>query len=75
LHDYLSPIAIHIACAERAGCDVLLAYDSVMVKQTHPTISIEWPREIIAESENLRLTFGEPQTLLALESSGEKERA
>jgi predicted nucleic acid-binding protein len=35
--------AIHLACAERANCEVLLAYDTDLTKQTHDSIRIEWP--------------------------------
>jgi predicted nucleic acid-binding protein len=40
--------AIHLACAERANCDVLLAYDPDLSKQTHDAMSIEWPSAIVA---------------------------
>ena len=36
--------AIHLACAERADCEVLLAYDPDLTKQSHDSISIEWPQ-------------------------------
>jgi predicted nucleic acid-binding protein len=35
--------AIHIASAEKAGCDAILAYDPDFTKQTHETIDIKWP--------------------------------
>jgi predicted nucleic acid-binding protein len=35
--------AIHIASAEKAGCDAILAYDPDFTKQTHATIDIDWP--------------------------------
>jgi len=35
--------AIHIASAEKAGCDVILAYDPDFTQQTHETIDIDWP--------------------------------
>lgn len=36
--------AIHLACALRARCDVLLAWDNRFVKAQHPDIPIEEPR-------------------------------
>jgi predicted nucleic acid-binding protein len=36
--------AIHLACALRGGCDVLLAWDDRFVKVQHPTLRIEEPR-------------------------------
>lgn len=36
--------AVHLACAIRAGCDVLLAWDDRFIKVNHPQISIEEPR-------------------------------
>lgn len=38
--------AIHLACAERADCEVLLAYDPDLTKQKHPDIDIKWPETI-----------------------------
>ncbi len=38
--------AIHLACALRAGCDVLLAWDDRFVKARHPSIRIEEPQMI-----------------------------
>lgn len=38
--------AIHLACALRAECDVLLAWDSPLTGVTHPAIRIEEPRII-----------------------------
>jgi predicted nucleic acid-binding protein len=35
--------AIHLACALRAGCDVLLAWDNRFAKVQHPDIRIEEP--------------------------------
>jgi predicted nucleic acid-binding protein len=36
--------AVHLACALRGGCDVLLAWDDRFVKVQHPTLRIEEPR-------------------------------
>jgi predicted nucleic acid-binding protein len=54
--------AIHLACAERANCEVLLAYDPDLTKQTHESISIEWPRECarVTYPAPLALASGEP---------------
>jgi predicted nucleic acid-binding protein len=35
--------AIHLASAERAGCNVILAYDPDFGKYKHDKIQIEWP--------------------------------
>jgi PIN domain len=35
--------AIHVASAERAGCNVILAYDPDFSKYMHEKIQIEWP--------------------------------
>jgi predicted nucleic acid-binding protein len=40
--------AIHLACAERAGCEVLLTYDPDLTKQTHPTVRVGWPEEVVS---------------------------
>ena len=41
----LSPAdAIHLACALRAGCDVLLSWDEQLVAVNHPHISCERPQ-------------------------------
>jgi len=40
--------AIHLACALRAKCDVLLAWDNRFVNVTHPAIAIKEP-EIIGQ--------------------------
>lgn len=42
--------AIHLACALKAGCDVLLTWDSGLIKIQHPNIKIEIPR-IIGQQE------------------------
>jgi predicted nucleic acid-binding protein len=39
--------AIHLASAERAGCEVLLAYDPDLTKQSHESLDIRWPEEIV----------------------------
>jgi predicted nucleic acid-binding protein len=36
--------AIHLACALRAGCDILLAWDGPLTTVTHSSIKIEEPR-------------------------------
>ena len=36
--------AVHLACALRAGCDVLLAWDGDLLKVSHPDINIERPQ-------------------------------
>lgn len=38
--------AIHLACALRAGCDVLLAWDDRFVKVQHPNIRLEKPQRL-----------------------------
>jgi predicted nucleic acid-binding protein len=38
--------AIHLACALRAGCEVLLAWDDRLTKVSHPNIRIEEPQII-----------------------------
>ena len=47
--------AIHLACALRAGCDVLLAWDHRLLNVNHPDIRIEEPsiydRHLFTESE------------------------
>jgi predicted nucleic acid-binding protein len=40
--------AIHLACALRAGCDVLLAWDDRFCKVNHPDIRVEEPQIIAA---------------------------
>jgi len=41
----LSPCdAIHLACALKAGCDVLLSWDAVLNKINHPDIRTEEPK-------------------------------
>lgn len=40
--------AIHLACALRGGCDVLLAWDNRFCKVNHPSIRIEEPQTIPA---------------------------
>lgn len=41
----LSPAdAIHLACALRAGCDVLLAWDEKLAAVNHPHIRCERPQ-------------------------------
>jgi hypothetical protein len=42
--------AIHLACALRAGCDVLLGWDNRFAKVTHPNIRLEEP-QIIGQAE------------------------
>jgi predicted nucleic acid-binding protein len=37
---------IHLACALRAGCDVLLAWDDRFVKVKHPSIRLEEPQRL-----------------------------
>jgi predicted nucleic acid-binding protein len=56
--DKLTPNdAVHLACAIRAGCDVLLAWDTPLVGIQHPSIRIEEPavndtwRKLFDESE------------------------
>jgi predicted nucleic acid-binding protein len=48
--------AIHLACALRAKCDVLLAWDTPLTAVTHPDIRIEEPRiydrTLFTENEN-----------------------
>jgi hypothetical protein len=39
--------AIHLACAERANCEVLLSYDKDLTQQKHDSISIEWPQPLV----------------------------
>jgi predicted nucleic acid-binding protein len=55
--------AIHLACAERAGCEVLLAYDPDLTKQSHESIEIRWPEEIVAIAQPLKL-WGPEEPLL-----------
>jgi predicted nucleic acid-binding protein len=47
--------ALHLACALRAGCDVLLAWDTPLIGIVHPNIRIEEPtiydRTLFTESE------------------------
>lgn len=38
--------AIHLACALRASCDVLLAWDDRFVKVQHPSIRLEAPQRL-----------------------------
>ena len=38
------PEAIHLACAIRAQCEVLLTWDGPLLKVSHPDISIEKPK-------------------------------
>ena len=38
--------AIHLACAIRAKCDVLLAWDNKLTSINHPDIIVENPRKI-----------------------------
>ncbi len=43
----LSPAdAIHLACAKRAGCDVLLSWDGPLTEVSEPGIKIEKPRAL-----------------------------
>ncbi len=71
--------AIHIACAERAGCDVLLSYDTDLTKQVHDSFSIQWPERIgpLLNFGPLELTEGEVATqgLLRLGSGSSTEMA
>ena len=66
--------AIHIACAERANCEVLLAYDSDLTKQKHDSISIEWPRDCSLVTTPKQAALDEPakQTLLALNAPADE---
>src|SRR5262249_1175819 len=48
-HGLLGNDAIHLACALRAGCDVLLTWDNDFHSITHPQIRIEQP-QIIGQS-------------------------
>ena len=45
-HSLLPPDAIHLACALRAKCEVLLACDDRLTAVTHPQIKTETPRKI-----------------------------
>ena len=46
----LSPAdSVHLACALRAKCDVLLTWDGPLARVNHPDIRIEYPRIIRAE--------------------------
>ena len=38
--------AIHLACALKAKCDVLLTWDNPLASVKHPDIAIEYPRKI-----------------------------
>jgi predicted nucleic acid-binding protein len=62
--------AIHLACAERASCEVLLAYDPDLTRQIHDKISIEWPSfySVVSVTMQNALPAGEPafQNVLAL---------
>ena len=55
--------AIHLASAERAGCEVLLAYDPDLTKQSHESIEIKWPEEIV-QMEPPPLLWGQDETPL-----------
>ena len=47
----LSPAdATHLACALRAGCDVLLAWDDKLTGVSHPNISCEEPQMLGQQS-------------------------
>lgn len=66
--------AVHIACAERAQCEILLTYDVGMIKQVHDTIAIRWPEPIasnIPQTEP-RLFPESHQEQLALPAETEK---
>lgn len=74
--------AIHLACAERAGCDYLLSYDQHLTGQERDGLIIEWPREFPSEKRNITrgreyeqpgLPFSEPQKLLQAPASTETE--
>jgi len=45
-HSLLPADAIHLACALRAKCDVLLAWDDRLTAVNHPLIRTETPRKI-----------------------------
>lgn len=51
--------AIHIACAEKAECDVILSYDPDLLKHQHPSIPIEWPQAVTPSSPST-LDFSAP---------------
>jgi predicted nucleic acid-binding protein len=69
--------AIHMACAERAECEALLAYDPDLLKQSHDTMRIEWPQMIrlVAIPTMLALEDGDAafQEHLALEAPEEPQ--
>lgn len=54
-HRLMPNDAIHLACALRAGCDVLLAWDTPLAGISHPDIRIEEPeiydRTLLTETE------------------------
>jgi predicted nucleic acid-binding protein len=58
--------AIHIASAEKAGCEKILAYDPDFTRQEHDTILIGWPIEItqVAKPGVLPLTAAPEQFAL-----------
>ena len=45
-HGLLPADAIHLACALRARCEVLLAWDDRITKTVHPNIRLEEPQII-----------------------------
>jgi hypothetical protein len=57
--------AIHIAAAERAGCDVIFSYDSGFLKLKYTKIPIGIPEGIPmlpgTGMESGKLDFGEPE--------------
>lgn len=56
--DYRKPLrpndGVHVACAERAGCSVILAYDPDFSEYKHESIPVEWPKML--GQEEFRLT-------------------
>jgi predicted nucleic acid-binding protein len=43
-HNIAPNDAIHVACALRAGCDVLLAWDDKLIKVKHPKLQLAEPQ-------------------------------
>ncbi len=64
--------AVHLASAQRAGCDYLLTYDKQLLGQKIDDLNIEWPTEVISGNssgaatvyQQAGLPFTEPARLL-----------
>lgn len=64
--------AIHLACAKKAGCDVLLSWDAVLNTLNDPDIRTEQPRIQELPDRELSRLEGGPQTRLPFDDESNK---